>query len=185
MELTPMDPNLLPPIAHASAEDVPLPHPSTFKAVRNQDNLTRPAHGLWCSPITTWSSEGAPTGTAWTDWTATPDDVTGQPSQYHDPNAQFTAVEPLPHAQIYLLKTADDLDRLVAAFPLPPDHQMRSTAPNWEAMAMAVAGWDAVYASKAGLAANAERFLAVEPSLYGWECPSVLWLRPAYRLTAR
>lgn len=22
------------------------------------------------------------------------------------------------------------------------------------------------------------------PSLYGWDCPSVLWLRPAYRLTS-
>ncbi len=31
---------------------------------------------------------------------------------------------------------------------------------------------------------NSERFVMVEPSLAGWDCPSVLWLRPAYRLIA-
>ena len=58
---------------------------------------------------------------------------------------------------------------------------MRRTAPDWEAMA--ASGWDAVYVSTAGLTANAERFVMVEPSLAMWDCPSVLWLRPAYRLT--
>ena len=132
-------------------------------------------------PVTTWSSDGAPTRTAWTGWCATPDDLTGQPSVLHGRYTQFTAVEPLPQARIYLIDTADDLNRLVAAFPLPPDHPMRRTAPDWEAMA--ASGWDAVYASTAGLTANAERFVMVEPSLTGWDCPSVLWLRPAYRLT--
>jgi len=90
-------------------------------------------------------------------------------------------VEPLPHARIYLIDTADDLDRLVGAFPLPPDHLMRRTAPNWEAMA--AAGWDAVYVSAVGLTANAERIPLFEPSLALWDCASVLWLRPAYQLT--
>jgi hypothetical protein len=48
---------------------------------------------------------------------------------------------------------------------------------------MAASGWDAVYVSAAGLTANAERFVIAEPSLARWDCPSVLWLRPAYRLT--
>ena len=86
-------------------------------------------------PVTTWSSDGAPTGTAWTDWCATPDELTGQPSVHHGKYTKFTAVEPLPQARIYLIDTADDLDRLVTTFPLPPDHPMRRTAPDWEAMA--------------------------------------------------
>ena len=182
VDLTPMDPKLLPPIAYAAAQGFPLPHPCDFEPVRNLDDLNRPEHGLWCAPVTSWSSAGAPIGTAWTDWCATPDDLTGQPSALHGHYTQFTAVEPLPHAHIYLIDTEEDLDRLVAAFPLPPDHLMCRTAPDWEAMA--AADWDAVYASSAGLTANAERFVTMYPSLAGWDCASVLWLRPAYRLTA-
>ena len=181
VDLTPMDPELLPPIAYASAEGILPPYPSNFEAVRNLENLVRPDHGLWCSPVTTWSSDGAPTGTAWTDWCATPDELTGQASVLHGRYTQFTAVEPLPQVRIYLIDTADDLDRLVATFPLPLEHPMRRTAPDWEAMA--ASGWDAVYVSTAGLTVNAERFVMVEPSLHRWDCPSVLWLRPAYRLT--
>lgn len=181
VDLTPMDPKLLPPIAHASAEGVLPPYPRNFEAVRNLEDLNRPERGLWCSPVTTWSSDGAPAGTAWTDWCATPDELTGQPSVLHGKYTQFTAVEPLPQARIYLIDTADDLNRLVGAFLLPLEHPMRRTAPDWEAMA--ASGWDAVYASIAGLTANAERWVTVEPSLSGWDCPSVLWLRPAYRLT--
>lgn len=176
-----MDLKLLLPIAFASPDGVPLPHPHNFEAVRDLEYNNRPEHGLWCSPITSWSSEGAPAGTAWTDWCAKPDDVTGQPSVYHGKYTQFVGVEPLPHARIYLVETVDHLDRLVATFPLSLDHPMRRTAPDWAAMTAAC--WDAVYVSAAGLAANAERFVMVEPSLAGWDCPSVLWLRPTYKLT--
>lgn len=181
MDLTPMDPSLLPPIAYASAEDVLPPYPCNFEAVRNLENLIRPDHGLWCSPITAWSRDGAPTGTAWTDWCATPNKLTGEPSEYHGRYTKFTVVEPLSQARIYLIDTTDDLDRLVATFPLPPEHPMHRTAPDWEAMA--ASDWDAVYVSTAGLAANEERFVMVEPSLAMWDCPSVLWLRPTYRLS--
>jgi hypothetical protein len=181
VDLTPMDPKMLPPIAYASAEDVLPPYPRNFKAVRNLEDLIRPDHGLWCSPVTTWSEDGVPTATAWTDWCGTPDEQTGLLSGLHDRYTKFTAVEPLPHARIYLIDTADDLDRLVAAFRLPPEHQMHRTAPDWEAMA--ASGWDAVYVSTTGLAANEERWPICEPSLARWDCPSVLWLRPAYRLT--
>ncbi len=179
--LTPMDPRLLPPIAYASAEEVLPPDPRSFKAVRNREDLVRPENGLWCSPVTTWSSDGVPTGTAWTDWCATPDELTQQPSVYHGKYTKFTAVVPLPQARVYLIDTADDLNRLVATFPLPREHPMRHSAPDWEEMA--ASGWDAVYVSTAGVAANAERVVLAEPSLARWDCPSVLWLRPAYRLT--
>jgi hypothetical protein len=95
VDLTPMDPGLLPPIAHAAAVGVP-PDPRTFEAVRNLEDLVRPDHGLWCSPVTTWSSDGAPIGTAWTDWCATPDELTGQASVYHGTYTTFTAVGPGP-----------------------------------------------------------------------------------------
>jgi hypothetical protein len=181
VDLKPMDPGLLPPIAHAAAEDVPPPDPCTFQAVSNLEDLIRPDHGLWCAPVTAWSSDGAPTRTTWTDWCATPDEVTGQPSEHHGRYTKLTRVKPLPQARIYLIETADDLDQLVATFPLPPGHLMRRSAPDWEAMA--AADWDAVYVSGAGLTANGTRVPMVEPALGRWDCPSILWLRPAYRLT--
>lgn len=180
MDLTPMAPELLPPIAYASAEGVPPPYPDNFEAVRNLENLVRPDHGLWCSPVTDWSTDGAPTRTAWTDWCATPDKVTGRPSVHYGKYTKFTAVEPLAQARIYLIDTASDLDQLVATFPLPHDHPMRRSAPDWETMA--ASGWDAVYVSTAGLTANENRFVKAEPSLTMWDCTSVLWLRPAYWL---
>jgi hypothetical protein len=48
---------------------------------------------------------------------------------------------------------------------------------------MAAAGWDAVYVSVAGLTENAKRVPIAGPSLAMWDCASVLWLCPAYRLT--
>ena len=180
VDLTPMDPELLPPIAHASQEGALPPEPRTFTAVRNLEDLVRPDHGLWCSPVTACSGDGAPTATAWTDWCATPDELTGLPSVHHGTYNRFTAVVPLPEARIYLIDTESDLDRLVEAFPLPAVHRMRRSAPDWEGMAGS--GWGAVYVSAAGITANAGRFVLKEPSLAMWDCPSVLWIRPAYRL---
>lgn len=169
--LTPMDLKLLPPIAHASAEGDPAPHPETLKAVINLDHLIRPEHGLWCSPVTAWSAEGAPTATAWTEWCATPDELTRLPSGLSDRYTKLTQVEPLPQARIYLIDATDDLNLLVEAFPLPPSHRMHRSAP--DRAAMAASSWDAVYASAAGIAANAERTPMFEPSLARWECPSL------------
>jgi hypothetical protein len=46
VDLAPMDLELLPPIAHASAEGGdPPPHPETFKAVTNLEGLIRPDTG--------------------------------------------------------------------------------------------------------------------------------------------
>jgi hypothetical protein len=179
VDLMPMDPGLLPPMAHAAEEGAPPPDPRTFQAVRNLEDLIRPDHGLWCAAVTAWSGDGAPAGTTWTDWCASPNEVTGQP-EHPGSYTTLTRVEPLPRARVYLIETADDLDQLVAAFPLPPGHLMRLSAPDWEAMA--AAGWDAVYVSEAGLAANGMRVPMFEPALGRWDCPSLLWLRPAYRL---
>jgi hypothetical protein len=176
-----MDLELLARIAHASAESDPPPFPDTFKAVRNRQDLVQPEGGLWCSSVTARSTEGAPIATAWTEWRTTQNKLFGRPSELDGRYTQFSEVEPMPRARIYLIDTADDLDRLVAAFPLPLWHLMVRTAPDWEAMA--VSGWDAVYVSEAGLTASAERTPLFEPSLGRWDCPSVLWLRPAYRLT--
>jgi hypothetical protein len=97
VDLTPMDLKLLPLIAHASAEGDPPPHPETFKAVTNRDDLIRPEHGLWCSPVTAWSAEDVPTATAWTEWCETPDELTGLLPGLHGTYTQLTQVEPLPH----------------------------------------------------------------------------------------
>lgn len=168
------------PIAHASEEGDPPPRPETFKHVRNRQDLIRPDHGTWCSPVTAWSAEGAPTATNWTVFCATPDEL-GLLSGHHGKYTQFSRVEPLPCARIYLIDTTEDLDRLVEAFPLPPEHRMYRVTPDWEAMA--ASSWDAVYASEAGITANAGRLPIGGASLAQWDCSSVLFLRPAYRLT--
>lgn len=175
-----MDPELLPAIAHASKDGDPPPRPDTFKAVRNREDLIRPEHGMWCSPVKARSADGAPTATAWTDFLATPDE-TGQPSLLRGQYTQLTEVEPLLQARIYLIDTADDLNWLVKGFPLPPEHPMHGIAPDWETMA--AFDWDAVYASEAGITANAMRLPIGGPSLARWDCSSVLWLCPAYQLT--
>jgi hypothetical protein len=180
VDLTSMNLELLPRIAYASAEDVLPPHPDKFEAVENNlEGPIRPKRGLWCSPITAYSVEGATTATAWTEFLATPDE-TGLPSAYDGRYTKFTEVKPLLQAQIYRIDTADDLNRLEKEFRLPPEHPMHRIAPNWEAMAES--GWDAVYVSEAGITANAQRLPIGGPSLAQWDCSSVLWLHPTYWL---
>ena len=177
----PMEVELLPRIAHASAEGDPPPLPDTFRAVRNREALVQPYGGLWCSAVTDWSADGAPIATAWTELQAIQDKLFQQPSKLEGRGTQITEVEPVPWARIYRIDTADDLDRLVAAFPLPPEHLMHRSVPSWETMA--ASNWDAVYVTASGLSATEERTPMGEPSLGRWDCPSLLWLRPAYQLT--
>jgi hypothetical protein len=49
VDLTPMASEQLPPIAYASADDVPSPYPENFAAVKNLKNLVRPDHGGYLS----------------------------------------------------------------------------------------------------------------------------------------
>ncbi len=91
--------------------------------------------------------------------------------------------EALPQARIYLIDTADDLNRLVEAFPLPLEHRMRRTALDWEGYGKVRSRDERGWVSEDGITANGERLPIYEPSLSRWECSSVLWLRPTYRLT--
>ncbi|MFG3149116.1 hypothetical protein [Streptomyces sp. me109] len=183
MTLPALDAALLPPTAYACAEDGGPPHRDGFIKVTNLEHGNRPANGLWSAPITSWTDDGLPHSTTWTDWCAAPGDPTGLPHVHHEsgkPYSQLFRLEPAAAARIYLIDSTTDLDLLIAAFPLPRSAPMHRTAPNWEALAGA--RWDAVYASVQGFAANANRFVGHEPSLYGWECASVLWLSDNYRV---
>lgn len=133
MDLPSFDPKLLPPIAYASPEGVSPPDPAAFTPATNLVDLNRPKDGLWTSPVTAWDDDGTPASTAWTDWCAAPDQ-TGLPHLHHvtgTPYTRVVTVEPLPRARIYRIDTAQDLDRLVAAFQLPEGMPMRATAPDW------------------------------------------------------
>ncbi|MFJ4680526.1 hypothetical protein [Kitasatospora sp. NPDC088783] len=182
VDLTALPLQLLPPIAYAGSDDRPPPGPDEFRGATSQEGSNRPAGGLWCAPVTSRAADGSAAATAWTDWLATPDPDTRTPSHHLGRYTRLTEVEPLPHARVYLVDTAQHLDDLVEAYRLPAGHPMRRTTPDWAAAAGA--GWDAVYVSAAGLDANAERHLMAEPSLARWDCATVLWLNAAYRIPA-
>ena len=177
-------PDRLPAIAYAYPAGTALPDPATFRPVLRQPperDLNRPQGGLWSSPITARHPNGAPAATAWTVWCNAPE-RTVRPF-LHESKAPYdtgVAINPQPEARVYRIDTQDDLNRLVEAYPVPDWTFGRPIAPNWEALT--AAGTDAVFVSAEGLAANEDRHPLTEPSLYGWDCPSVLWLSPAYQL---
>lgn len=169
VELNEMDLTSLPPLVFAFREG----SSDGFTKVANLDSLIRPEGGLWTSPRTS-------TGSVWTDFLEAPDEV-GLPSVYAGKYTGFLAVEVPAHARIYLVNTTEDLDCLVAAYPLKPGKRLHGTAPDWEAMAKD--GWDAVYVSEAGIAADGQRIPGIgRPSLAQWDCASVLWLNETFRL---
>ncbi|MFC1443579.1 hypothetical protein ABUW04_35615 [Streptacidiphilus sp. N1-10] len=169
MELNGMDLTSLPPLVFAFREGAS----DGFAKVANLETLIRPEGGLWTSPR-------SPTGSAWTDFLEAPDEV-GLPSVHAGKYTGFVAVEVPADARIYMVDTMEDLDRLVATYPLKPGTRMHGTAPDWETMAND--GWDAVYVSEAGIAANGQRIPGIgRPSLAQWDCASVLWLNETFRL---
>jgi hypothetical protein len=119
VELNAMDLTSLPPLVFATEDG----KTGGFDKVTNLDGLIRPAGGLWTSPRT-------PTGSAWTDFLETPDEV-GLVSVLADKYTKRFAVEVPTDARIYLINTAEHLDRLVAAYPLGPSKQLHGTAPDW------------------------------------------------------
>lgn len=68
-----------------------------------------------------------------------------------------------------------DLTTVVDAFPATLGFPGASRYPDW--LALAAAGWDAVYLTDKGQWAT---HMSHPLDLYGWDCASVLWLRPSF-----
>lgn len=120
----------------------------------------KPAGGLWTSPL----RDGV---TGWAQWC--------REEQWGTPDAPVTRILPNPGARVYVIDTLADLVQLEAAFPsadssLPAEIKMWPQI-DWQAVA---SEYDAIWLTEEGQ----WRTRHSTPSLYGWDCETVLWLNP-------
>lgn len=171
-------------VCEARGADLPtlvFQHPQS-RSLRMQDvrpifcfetPMIKPGGGLWTSPVTAWEND-RPVASAWTDFASDED--------WFNPSFSLTVVQPNPGARVALIDGVDDLRRLVEAFParVPAGRLgVEPARPDW--LALLGGGFDAVYLTAAGEAATR---LSTPLNLYGWDCATVLWLRPTYQVGA-
>lgn len=181
MTLPMMAPADLPRLAyaHSATHDPALTEPEKFRPVVNSRFMPKPdAGGLWTAPVTKTSGheDGEILSTAWTDWCHSNELDLG-------PSTEFLEIVPLPKTQILRIDSLADLRAVHAEYGYLPDERFPAFAAvlDWERMAL---DWvDAVY-----LTGRGEHFTRFPddggPSLYGWDCASVLWLCPTYRVVS-
>jgi hypothetical protein len=119
----------------------------------------KPSGGLWTAPINA-------RGTAWTEYCMS----------YGAPDAPIYRVVPDPGAAVFIIHNVEDLQELERKFPdVEPPWVPMWPRLDWVAAAQAI---DAVWLTEYGQ--HATRFS--EPGLYGWDCETVLWLRPSFTI---
>jgi hypothetical protein len=166
----------LPPLAYlyAADHDPALTEPENFRPITNEASWVKPTGGLWTAPVTRCAPGGLVLSSLWSEWCVAEMD-------WDAADARFLSIRPRPNARVLLVDGMDDLRRLVAEYPntvggAPSLDRIDRRYPDWVAVA---AEWDAVYLTDAGQWAT--RLPPYDdPNLYGWDCPSVLWLQPAY-----
>lgn len=170
----------LPPLAYLYSEDhnPALTEPEHFRPITNDASWVKPSGGLWTAPVTKQAAGGLVLSTLWSEWCV-------ENMGWDSDEARFLPIRPDADARVLLIDGMDDLRRLVAAYPNDAAASRVLTRhfrefPDWLAMA---ADWDAVYLTDAGQWATRMPPFD-EPNLYGWDCPSALWLRPAYSVAA-
>lgn len=124
------------------------------------NRYVKPSGGLWTS---TYDERH---GSGWVQWCLD--------EEYSLPKAglwQCTLLHPSPTARVYEIDTLADLKRLLRTFGENTlGAGLRFGYPDFEAVARE---FDAIHLTDAGQWAT--RYS--EPSLYGWDCESTLWLR--------
>lgn len=165
----------LPPLAYAhnSSHDTALTRPEHFRPVVGSGRVKPGGGGLWTAPVTATTPEGMPADTAWLEWCRAEDFG----AEYY---THLTEILPAPGARVLRIDSQADLVAIIDAFPAgmhdaAPRH-CRHRVPDW--VALAAAGWDAVYLTDEGQWAT--RIPPSGPDLYSWDLATVLWLRPAY-----
>lgn len=142
--------------------------PTQILPVRSREfPHVKPANGggLWTS---TWHPEH---GSEWVQWCLSEEFDCDRAN----PVFRIWTIEPSPGARIYEIDTYADLKRLVAAYPHTDHHRSWPSAhPHWQHVA---SDYDAIHLTDAGQWATR---LTHPLNLYGWDCESTLWLRPAF-----
>lgn len=180
MSLPTIAASALPRIAysHGLEHDPKLTLPENFRPVRNSQMWPKPEHGgLWTAPVTKEGPGGRISRTAWTDFCSWEGIDTG-------PDApRFLEIVPNPDARVLIIDTLADFKAILAVYGLVgfgPTARLFPEYPNWEHMVADAI--DAVYLTDMG---QAETRLPAsgDPSLYGWDVATVLWIRPTYQVT--
>lgn len=134
----------------------------------------KPAGGLWTCPVLSRDGRGRPV-TGWSRFRET---------NLHYPQSNAgRLLRAAAHARVYVIDSADDLTALLRLYPREHSTLHPALRPifetldacwqvDWERLAGRV---DAVYLTAAGQAATHTG----EPNLWGWDFPTVLFLRPA------
>lgn len=167
----------LPPICWASVEpfDFARFNPVTLGPVG--DVVNKPRGGLWCAPLLTAQ------GRKFSAWSLESQLASGSELSL------LTRVVPRKAAKVAVVTSRDDLLAITARWPdTRPDplaevNRLLRTPPSrlidWSLMADEV---DAVWLTAAGL--NQTSSSARHPNLWGWDVPTVLFLKPAFSLGA-
>lgn len=163
----------------ATADELPplgWQHAQPFNLTRVEPirpGMMKPSGGLWTSPL-------RPDGTGrlvsgWIRWC--------EDNSFAAPAAPVTLIIPDPSARIAVVDSHADLLGLETAYR-DHDEALLNVSPrvwplvDWVAMSREV---DAVWLTDDGQWAT--RF--TQPGLYGWDCETVLWLNPRFRVGGR
>lgn len=125
-----------------------------------QQDPFKPHGGLWTSPLR--DEDG---GTAWSAW------CTSEAFHLEDFQRPTVVLRADPDARVYVIDSHADLVHLGIAYPAPI---LGSISPGVD-WVTAAEDLDAIWLTEEGQWATRH----TSPSLYGWDCETVLWLRPA------
>jgi hypothetical protein len=161
----------LPPLAYAHGEhhDVTLTAPEYFRPIAGSGWVKPDANtGMWTSPVTATGADGEPTNTAWLQYCR-------DEQCFASDCTRLTEIAAEPGARVLRVHTYDDLAAVTRSYPAASDFRYRERYPDW--VRLAADGWDAFCLTDAGQWSTR---LTSGADLYGWDCATVLWLRPAY-----
>lgn len=171
MSLPIIAPAELPPLAYAHDNTVDIAA-AAWRTVTEYGWVKPHANtGLWTAPVTAWAEDGSPADTAWLEWCR---------AEWSTGNStHLTLVRPHDTARVLRIDSQADLIAIVNAYPSRSGFSLSSLDdryPHWSGLAED--GWEAVYMTDRGQWET--RLPRSGPNLYGWDMPSVLWLRPAF-----
>lgn len=158
--------------AHAADHDVRLTadpaHWRPIEGVGTGFARPKPGTGLWTSPVTARTPDGAPADSAWLERLR----LAGRDTSV----LHLTEIIPAAEARLLLIDDPDHLAAIIATYPEKDAWSGRGRLyPRWASMAD---DWDAVYLTSRGQATTHSAGSGL--GLPSWDVETVLWLRPAY-----
>lgn len=162
---------------HDKDHDLALTQPEKFRAPINSTYDPKPlAGGLWTAPVCDVDPDtGAILSTDWSRYLR-------QGGLSANDCAGFLEIVPAPGFKGLAIDSLDDAAAVLGEYRVAAEPAFLGhfwAAFDWEQMA--ADGYDALYLTAYGQGVTRipeDRSL----SLYGWDCASVLWIRPTYRV---